>query len=180
MENKNDNNLKQALDKIKRRKVLLNNRALEINKRISRLQNYINDNTIETDSLLLEGEKHSNVLMGYFSCFMALTCLLGINDEKDLLAPMLWLLSSKLNFNIANSTYEVPLPLRDIYRKLKHLYKENKKANKIISNLEKKLEDYRENQEFKAHEAISDIFSEENLYYDEDSFYDKQGNVKSI
>lgn len=185
MENKNNNNyVKSAFDKIEIRKTLLNNKALKINDKIKVMEKYIDDNEkIKKDIYENDMVFHRCVVCQSLA-YMILWSVSASNIKTDAnMAVFLWgfgmtEMSRKLIEFIANTT-NVP-PLKDSVRRLKRLLKEDKKAKQFIKKLQKELEDYREKQESKAHETITDIFSKENMYYDEDSLCDTKDNVKSM
>lgn len=185
MENKNnDNYVKNAFDKIEIRKNLLNNKALKINEKIKFMEEYINDNRkIKNDIYENDMSFHRGVLYQSLA-YMVLWSSSAVNIKTDADMALFLLLFGITEINrkllelIANTT-NVP-PLKDSVRRLKHLSKENKKASKIINDLQKELEDYRKRHEFKSHELIADMFSKEKVYYDEDSFCETKNNVKSI
>lgn len=185
MENKNnDNYVKNAFDKIEGRKTLLNNKALEINEKIRHMEKYINENN-EIRTIIYENDMSFHRCVLYQSlAYMVLWSSSAVNIKTDADMALFLLLFGITEINrkllelIANTT-NVP-PLKDSVRRLKHLSKENKKASKIINDLQKELEDYRKRHEFKSHEIIADMFSKEKVYYDEDLFCETKDNVKSI
>ncbi len=183
MENKNNNYVKEALDKIESRKVLLNNKALYFDKKINFLQNYINDNKIAEETIIWKDMKmHILTSLGYYAYFLAFMAGSSIKDDRT----MFWFLYSYSFAEIINNLiYENQFfcndaKLKDSIRRLKHLSKENKKARKMIVKLDDELENYRKNCEAKAHDIISDIFSLENIYYDENVINKEIDKAKSI
>lgn len=143
MENK-DNVLKMV-DKIVLRKNIYDKKQELINKKISFLEEYIKENASEFYKLLwndgIWAIGKAEMWICYGVAFLHASYI-NYNNNK-LISSLALVLAGEFLKNIIISNYEVSLSLKELLRKSRHLSKEEKKARKMIDELNKTLDEYR-------------------------------------
>lgn len=137
MENK-DNVLKMV-DKIVLRKNIYDEKQELINKKISFLEEYINETDKELRAILFSDD----LIMWYCYGMAFLTATCNTESKDKLFYSFFWFLIGEVCKNIINSSYKKSLSLKELLRKSRHLSKEEKKARKMIDELNKTLDEYR-------------------------------------
>lgn len=173
MENKNNNYVKEAFDKIEHRKALLNNRAIEADNYINKLNNFILYNNMEISSIVCEemqyyvGNLICDILLIENAILANIVTTSGM-DPNIIFMSLSICESIRLADNNNFSRKFIP-SLKYLLSNIFELKKMNRIAHKQINNKDIELEKYRKECELKAHRVISEVFSKNNLYYDSDS-----------
>lgn len=178
MENKNNDDLNRTLEKIKTRKYLFDQRAVQANEKIRNLQMYIDENDEQIESI-----KKGIPLCKYFAYILYIFSFFSLARIKEV--DDFYILYSLYFFEVAQASMNIhlsePIPYLNTFEalsKINHLEKENKKAEKIIFKLKNKLEKFRKGYEEKAHEDIEKLFSNENTYHDDGLEKDSSKMIK--
>lgn len=168
MENKNSDDLNRTLEKIKARKHLLDQRAGQTNEKIRNLQMYIDENKEQIESII-NGIPNFKIC-AYVFYLLSFFCATGIKDANDFdifyFLFLFELAQASMKFHLSE-----PIPYLNTFEalsKINHLEKENKKVRKMIRELKNKLEKFRKGYEEKAHEDVEILFSNENIYHDDE------------
>lgn len=184
MENKNNNYVKEAFDKIEHRKILLNNRAIEADNYINKFNNFILYNNMEISSIVCEemqyyvGNLICNILL-IENAILANIVTANGSDPNIIFMSLSICESIRLADNNNFSRKFIP-SLKDLLSNIFELKKMNRIARRQINNKDIELEKYRKECELKAHEIINNIFSSENMYYDGNVINEEIDKAKSI
>ena len=171
MENKNNNYVKEALDKIERRKVLLNNKTTATDDYINKLNNFIlyNNFTINSifkyDMSFYKTDTITNIILIASVILLDIVTSNGTDPNTVFMIMGMDETVRLINYNYFSTKFVSSF--KDLAKEILGLKKLNRIAYNQISNKNIELEKYRKECESKAHKIISDIFSEDNMYYDE-------------
>lgn len=170
MEEKNNNYVKDALYRIEKRKVLLNNKTMDIDDAISKLTSFISYNNVEISYILSDDMRYyindsiCNIILIESAIILNQATKCGIDPNMFSITLLFGEVIRKLNNKYYQGRF-VPA-FKDSVKKIRELKKLNRFARKKISDKDNELECYRKECECKAHEIIHEMFSTDNLYYD--------------